>query len=154
MTILAIDIGLDMGWAVLDGPRRVASGTLYLSDKGRERHWGTRYIRLRKRLATLLTEHEPELVAYEQVRRHNGTQAAHAYGGLLAHIQQMSTQRGIPYLGVGVAHIKRAATGSGRAKKGSMLHNAQRRWGSVVKDHNEADALWCAVAAQSMLEEA
>ena len=40
--------------------------------------------------------------------------------------------------------MKRHATGKGNAGKPAMIGAALRRWGHVVKDDNEADALWIA----------
>ncbi len=87
-------------------------------------------------------------VFYEEVHRHLGTDAAHCYGGLVAHIQAWCCENNVPYKGVPVATIKKAATGKGNANKEAMLDAAARAWpGIAMATDDEADARWCAVAA-------
>ena len=54
-------------------------------------------------------------VVYEQVRRHTGVDASHAYGGWLAILTAWCEHHVIPYEGVPVGTIKRFATGRGNA---------------------------------------
>ena len=87
-----------------------------------------------------------DLVVYEDVKRHLGTQAAHMFGGFRSHLQFECEQRSIPYRGIAIATIKRRATGKGNAQKDAMIEAAHREWpGRPIKDDNEADALWILV---------
>lgn len=79
-------------------------------------------------------------VVFEEVRRHAGVNAAHAYGGFLGQLGSFCEYHGIPYQGVPVGTIKRHATGKGNASKGDMVAAANRR-GHAPADDNEADAL-------------
>jgi Holliday junction resolvasome RuvABC endonuclease subunit len=94
----------------------------------------------------------PEAVSavyFEEVRRHLGVDAAHAYGGFLATLTAWCEQNRIPYSGVPVGTIKRSATGRGNAGKPEMIA-AMRRLGHLPDDDNEADALallYCVVEA-------
>lgn len=146
MIVLGLDLGTRMGWAVLDGERRIDSGTSDLSLS----EWegvGMRAFRARRRMLWLLGTFHPEMVAIERVRRHKGTEAGHVYGGLRDVVTECCEGAGVPYTFVEVAAVKQAATGKGNAGKPAMLAAARERWGEVGDD-NEADALWCAVAAQ------
>jgi Holliday junction resolvasome RuvABC endonuclease subunit len=79
-------------------------------------------------------------VYFEEVRRHVGVDAAHAYGGFLAHLTAWCEHHQIPYQGVPVGTIKKHATGKGNAVKAAMMA-AVRAKGFLPVDDNEADAL-------------
>ncbi len=81
-----------------------------------------------------------DAVFYEEVRRHLGVDAAHAYGGFLAHVTAWCEHHEIPYEGVPVGTIKRHATGKGNANKEAMVA-AMQDCGFSPGDDNEADAL-------------
>ena len=69
-----------------------------------------------------------------------GVDAAHAYGGFMAHLTAWCEQQDIAYEGVPVGTIKRHATGKGNANKTMMIEAARNR-GHLPSDDNEADAL-------------
>jgi Holliday junction resolvasome RuvABC endonuclease subunit len=69
-----------------------------------------------------------------------GTDAAHVYGGLLAHLTAWCEAQVIPYQGVPVGTIKKHATGKGNADKAAMMAAMHTR-GHSPSDDNEADAL-------------
>ena len=66
--------------------------------------------------------------------------AAHLYGGFLAHLSAWCEEHAIAYQGVPVGTIKRYATGKGNADKAAMV-SAMRARGFAPADDNEADAL-------------
>jgi Holliday junction resolvasome RuvABC endonuclease subunit len=79
-------------------------------------------------------------VYFEEVRRHVGVDAAHAYGGFLATLTAWCEHHQIPYQGVPVGTIKKHATGKGNASKDDMIAAIRLR-GFQPTDDNEADAL-------------
>ena len=81
-----------------------------------------------------------DAVYFEEVRRHAGVDAAHCYGGFLAHLTAWCEHHGIPYQGVPVGTIKKHATGKGNADKAAMIA-AVRALGHDPAADNEADAL-------------
>jgi Holliday junction resolvasome RuvABC endonuclease subunit len=81
-----------------------------------------------------------DAVYFEEVRRHLGVDAAHAYGGFMAHLTAWCEHHQIPYQGVPVGTIKKHATGKGNAGKDEMIAAAKAR-GNAPVDDNEADAL-------------
>jgi Holliday junction resolvasome RuvABC endonuclease subunit len=81
-----------------------------------------------------------DAVYFEEVRRHAGVDAAHAYGGFMAHLTAWCEHHQIPYQGVPVGTIKKHATGKGNAGKTEVIHAIRARGFDPVDD-NEADAL-------------
>lgn len=146
--IIGIDIGTACGWGLIspDG-RRLASGEWDLKAR-RHEGGGMRFLRFGRLLTELLEGQQVEAVVYEEVRRHMGTDAAHVYGGLVAHLQVVCETKGVPYAGIPVGTVKKAATGKGNAGKEAMVEAARRAWPGLAADlgDNEADALWVAEA--------
>lgn len=137
-TILALDLGTRTGWAMRVGSQ-VAHGYLDLKPN-RYEGGGMRYLRFRRWLDEVGPAHDVAEIHFEEVRRHAGTDAAHVYGGLLGTLTAWCEERSIPYSGVPVGAIKKAATGKGNADKAAMIAAANAR-GYPVTDDNEADAL-------------
>jgi len=139
-TILALDLGTKTGWALktLDGS--ITSGT----EQFKHDRWqggGMRYLKFKHWLEQmLLTVERIDVIYYEEVRRHLGVDAAHAYGGFLAHLTAWCEYHQIAYEGVPVGTIKRHATGKGNANKAAMIL-AVKNLGYDPDDDNEADAL-------------
>lgn len=86
------------------------------------------------------------LIAYEEVRRHLGTDAAHIYGALTGEIQKQGEVRKIPYYAVPVGTIKKFATGKGNADKATMVAAGAKLWGQVLPE-DETDARFIALVA-------
>ena len=137
-TILALDLGTLTGWALRSADGSITSGTESFKP-GRFEGGGMRYLRFKRWLNEFLPE-AISSVYFEEVRRHLGVDAAHAYGGFLATLTAWCEQNHIPYQGVPVGSIKRSATGRGNASKPEMIA-AMRRLGHLPDDDNEADAL-------------
>lgn len=91
-----------------------------------------------------------KLVAFEEVRHHAGTTAAHIYGGIVAVLQTVCEKDMLRYYAIPVATVKRTATGKGNAGKPEMVEAANRQWhlDLDLSDDDEADALWIAQTAQ------
>jgi Holliday junction resolvasome RuvABC endonuclease subunit len=100
-----------------------------------------RYLRFKRWLTEIKqTVDTIDAVYFEEVRRHVGVDAAHAYGGFLATLTAWCEHHQIPYSGVPVGTIKLHATGKGNANKDAMVAAMQAK-GHPVTDDNEADAL-------------
>jgi Holliday junction resolvasome RuvABC endonuclease subunit len=139
VAVLALDLGTTMGWAYMSGPGVVLSGSENLHKSNRDSS-GMRYLRFMRFLDELHERDPIEHIAYEDVRRHEGTQAAHVYGGFMSHLQAWCERNQVPCEAYGVAEIKKAWTGKGNASKNAMIQGAIDR-GFRVKDDNQADAL-------------
>jgi hypothetical protein len=142
MKTLALDLGTRCGWAIFDKGVPVASGTWTLQNDRQRRFegGGMKWLRFR---ALLDQVPAVDRVAIEEVRRHMGVDAAHAYGGALAVVTAWCEERKVPYEGFPVTTVKKHATGKGNAKKDAMMDAARAKWPTVtLEDDNHADALW------------
>ena len=138
-TILAMDLGTTTGWAVKH-EYGIESGSVSFKTKGFE-GGGMRYLRFQYWLADLLIiAGKIDVVYFEEVRRHLGVGAAHAYGGFLSHLTSWCEMNKIPYQGVPVGTIKRFITGKGNASKSEVIASVEAL-GHFPIDDNEADAL-------------
>ncbi|MFQ6308682.1 crossover junction endodeoxyribonuclease RuvC [Lysobacter capsici] len=137
--VLALDLGSTLGWA-LSISGQAMSGTESFK-LGRFEGGGMRYLRFVRWLDDLMRFTGPiSTVYFEEVRRHKGVDAAHAYGGFMAQLTAWCERHAVPYQGVPVGTIKKFATGKGNANKEAMI-DAAKRWGHAPTDDNEADAL-------------
>lgn len=138
--IFALDLGTTTGWALCDEHGHVVSGSIRFKP-GRFEGGGMRYLRFKRWLTeTKASAGNIHAVYFEEVRRHVGVDAAHAYGGFLAHLTAWCESHAIPYAGVPVGTIKRFITGKGNADKESVIA-AVRAKNFNPQDDNEADAL-------------
>lgn len=136
--LLTLDLGTMTGWAVgSDG--HVMSGSWSLKPS-RYDSAGMRFVKLAQRLNEVFDAYRFEIIYFEEVRRHQGVDAAHVYGGLLATTQRWCHENGVECAGVPVGTIKKMWTGKGNASKELMIAEAVRR-GFAPVDDNEADAL-------------
>lgn len=148
MIIVGLDLGTKTGWAILiDGT--IESGTWDFSPR-RFDGGGMRFLRFRWHLSELLgTMAGPIEIYFEEVRAHKGVDAAHIYGGFMAHLTSICEEMKIPYLGIPVGTIKRTATGKGNCNKAAMIAAAKRKWPDFTGDDNEADARWIVATVTS-----
>lgn len=148
--VIGIDIGACLGVATLVGHpcgqvERLSSTRHRLPGP---RPPGARLVAFVELVESLLDAERPLCVAYEDVRRHTGTTAAHVYGALRGRLEELCYRRDQVLLPVGVGQAKRRLTGAGNATKGAMIEGAWVQFGRQVIDDNEADAL--AVALEGL----
>lgn len=138
--ILALDLGTRTGWAVRMRDGAIASGSESFKP-GRFEGGGMRFVRFHRFLDDLAEAVGGiDLIHFEEVRRHLGTDAAHVYGGLMGVLTAWAEVRDVPYQGVAVQDIKKHATGKGNADKAAVIA-AMRERGYAPEDDNHADAL-------------
>jgi Holliday junction resolvasome RuvABC endonuclease subunit len=151
-TILALDLGTHTGWALHHLDSTITSGTECFKPQ-RFEGGGMRFLRFKRWLNELLSASgNINAVFFEEVRRHAGVDAAHAYGGFMGHLTAWCEHHNLPYQGVPVGTIKKHATGRGNAGKAEMIAAATAR-GHAPADDNEADALallYWAIEAQEV----
>ena len=140
LVVLALDLGTTAGWALRSRDGQIAHGFVNFKPQ-RFEGGGMRYLRFRRWLTELKQCCDGmDAVYFEEVRRHAGVDAAHAYGGFMAHLTAWCEHHQIPYQGVPVGTIKKHATGKGNASKAEMIA-AAKRCGFEALDDNHADAL-------------
>ena len=139
-TLLALDLGTTTGWALLARDGSITSGSASFKPQ-RFEGGGMRFLRFKRWLTEIKQSADGiDAVYFEEVRRHLGVDAAHAYGGFMAHLTAWCEHHQIPYQGIPVGTIKKHATGKGNASKDEMIA-AVRNLGHTPADDNEADAL-------------
>ena len=139
-TILCLDLGTQMGYAVITSGGFILSGSVNLNTD-RFSGGGMRFLKFKQWLQDINRVADPiDVIYFESVSRHLGTHAAHTYGGFWATLTAWCEQEKIPYEGVPVGKIKKFATGRGRANKQVMIDAAKKRGHDPVDD-NEADAI-------------
>jgi len=140
MTVLALDLGTKLGWAISFGPGDIAHGVIEFRT-GRFEGGGMRWLRFRKWLSDMHAEHGPLAAIYfEEVQGLRGQDAARGFGGFLAVLTAWCENKSIPYSGLPVGTIKKHATGKGNSNKEAMIA-AMRAKGFTPTDDNDADAL-------------
>jgi len=140
MKILGFDPGTHCGWCVMEDGRYIASGVVELASKGEFRE-GMRYVLCEASIEKLIAEHAPDLLAFEDVRRHVGTDAAHVYGGIVAIMMKLGATSSIPWIKIPVKMAKKFLSGNGNAKKEAMILAASSLVDKQITNDNEADAI-------------
>jgi hypothetical protein len=141
-TIITLDLGTKTGWAIKrESSSLITSGVMDFTPS-RYDGGGMRFVRFRAWLRMLEFDDPLEAIYFEEVRAHAGTDAAHIYGGFLAHLTEWCESRPspLPYQGVPVGTIKKFATGKGNASKQEVIAAMIER-GHRINNDNEADAL-------------
>ena len=147
MTILALDLGTTTGWALMGSDGQITSGSQSFKPQ-RFEGGGMRFLKFKRWLTDVRQcTTDIDLVVFEEVRRHVGVDAAHAYGGFMGQLTAWCEHHQIPYEGIPVGTIKKHATGKGNAGKEEMIASVQAR-GHQPVDDNEADAIALAYLAR------
>lgn len=139
VNILALDLGTKLGWAMLPRGGQITHGTESFAPR---KSWspGQRWQRFRTFLHEVVSRHNIHVIAYEDVKRHVGTDAAHAYGAFLALTELVADSHRVRLVPVGVGTIKKHWTGKGNSDKAAMEAQARAR-GFRPESDNDADAL-------------
>lgn len=138
--ILTLDLGSTTGWALQNSDGTITSGSQVFKPS-RFEGGGMRYLRFKHWLTELKNScGSIEALFFEEVRRHNGVDAAHTYGGFLAHLTAWCEHHTIPYAGIPVGTIKRFISGKGNASKEEVI-NVICKLGYSPTDDNEADSI-------------
>ena len=151
-TILALDLGTTTGWALTCRDGSISSGSQSFKSQ-RFEGGGMRFLRFKRWLTDIKQCNDGiDQVVFEEVRRHVGVDAAHAYGGFMGQLTAWCEHHQIPYQGIPVGTIKKHATGKGNASKGEMVASVRAR-GHAPADDNEADAIALLYLAREMATE-
>ena len=141
---VGLDLGAFCGIAVKDGLSIIAD-TWDLNSKKRIHGSGMKFLLFKSMLKDVLSTGPISSIFYEEVRRHKGVSAAHAYGGYESHLLAFCEENNIPFLSIPVGTVKAFATGKGNASKDMMILAARKKWPSIEigpKEDDKADALW------------
>lgn len=137
--ILALDLGTKTGFAIYHNSK-IQSGTKDFKAT-RFQSSDRRFFHFKKHLIDLLNKlGKIDIIYYEEVRRHIGTDASHIYGGFKATLSLFCEENNISYEGIAVGTIKKHLTGKGNASKSDMIEAVTKK-GYTPIDDNEADAI-------------
>lgn len=141
MRILGIDPGLRLtGYGVIDykplRPTLIDGGVIRLDAKA---SLADRLVELEREVAALLTEHEPDICAIEQLYAHyahprTAILMGHARGVILL----AARRHGVRCEEYAANRIKQSLTGHGHASKGQMQRAVQAQW-NLAKAPEPAD---------------
>lgn len=146
--ILALDTGTKTGWALIDGGKVIESGVQDFSKKRGESNGGM-FLRFRRWLIEIAQDEDgntPNLLVYEQAH-HRGGAATEICVNLTGRVQEVAATLNIEVAAYHTAHLKKWATGKGRADKDAMIKRAEVLAEKKVEDDNEADAILCGLMA-------
>ena len=89
-TILALDLGTQTGWSLMGRDASITSGAESFKPQ-RFEGGGMRYLRFKRWLTEIKQCADGiDQVVFEEVRRHVGVDAAHAYGGFMGQLTVLS----------------------------------------------------------------
>jgi hypothetical protein len=115
--VFALDLGTQTGWAIHTKEGVITSGTISFKCN-RFEGGGMPFLKFKRWLTEMKNTYDGfDAVYFEEVRNHAGIDAAHKYGGFLAHLASWCEHHRIAYKGVPVGTIKKHITGKGNASR-------------------------------------
>jgi len=132
MKLLSLDFGRSLGLAVFNGDK------VYVSDVYLPQDLGERF----STFSRVIREVEPDVIAYEKVCRHLGTEAAHQYGAYEGITLKYAHENNIKCVPIYVMTAK-ALFGCAKTSKEAMkvlIVNAFPGVFTGVETHNAVDA--------------
>lgn len=139
-TILCLDLGSRLGWALSSPSGQILSGTIDLKAE-RFKGGGVQFLNFIAWLDSILELFTPiDIVYFEEFRQYLGVELAHIYGGFLGQLTKWCEENNILYQCVAACWIKKAITGKLNASKQEIIRTI-KKLGHQPKDHNEADVL-------------
>ena len=137
--IIALDLGTSTGFATCDLLGNITSGTASFKT-GRFEGGGMPFLRFKRWLTDLKANLGViDAIYFEEVRAHKGVDAAHKYGGFVAHLTSWCEHHQIPYSGIPVGTIKKHITCKGNSSKEEVVAAVKNK-GFAPIDDNEADS--------------
>lgn len=147
MKTLALDPAASCGWAIGEsgrfGPENIRWGTWTLHKAGKKEHPGQRLVRLRQKLFEAYREHRFERIVYEEASYGalNG-QTSSRHSEKAGVILLVAAELELQATPIHPTTLKKALTGSGRAKKPDCVRAvAQRTNIDVGTEFDAADAI-------------
>ena len=154
--ILGCDPASSFGWVVLEDGEYVKGGAQAFKHptpaklrKGSHRgeKWGSFY----EWFEALVADNQPDIIAYERVRRNASTLAAHAYGFFRYSIEGIGWNYGIGIYPLDVGSWKKLITTEGDASKRKAASDISLVFpGITFESEDHSDALGIAYSAHLM----
>jgi len=139
-TILALDLGSEMGYAAACANGRQFSGLRHIGAAA-EGFKGRRWAELRRNLTSIQSDAGGiDIIAYERGSFFKSIAAGADYFGLVATLQLWAWENEIAIKPASPGSVKKHVTGGGRAKKEAVIF-AVRQAGFDPSGSDEADAI-------------
>ena len=140
---LGVGCGEHTGFAILDHPRVLVHCELFRCRNSRHDSSGMKFLLFERRLRDLITQYQPDFVAYEVWVKHSSVYAAQVLGAYMGTLTKVLAEPGMPPgIGLNVQEIKKHATGNQNASKDKMMQAAGLLWPEVkLLSPDVADAL-------------
>ena len=145
-TILSLDLGTTMGWAVLINDKMDSGSVSFARYKGCKSksadHKGLPYLSLYAWLGLRCHIYRVKTIVYEDVFRWSSSDAAKVYGGYRGIVMSTAARYDIEVIGYSPSAIKKFWTGKGNADKNQMVKVTKQKYPNLeVKDDNQSDAI-------------
>lgn len=153
--ILGLDLGASTGWALISTEDAAYNdGGTRVHKIGSKDPKAKRWVEYRSWLMLVLDHYKPGLVAVEDVSRHVGVQAAHAYGFYRYCLDAECHVRSIPLLPLPVGKWKKISTGKGNSQKHEVAEAMLRRFPAIEHQSDDhSDAMGIAYAAWTLRDQ-
>lgn len=139
--VLALDLGMHMGFAVGQAGKVIHSDHVHLEVKKASTR-NMRWLKLTRELGRWHDEHALDVVVYEQPGNLKG-HARKVIPGIQAVVELWCVQNGVDCETRSPSHVKMHATGKGNSTKDEMERLARQRWPHIeFKRHDQIDAVW------------
>lgn len=154
LTVMGLDISTKTGVAVLDlqnpGPPLLTMETVQFKKvKGRDdRHQFARWAEYELALSQLVVD-PPTLVVIEGYGFASHSLSVSVEVG--THLRRVLYTKGIPWVEVAPAKLKKFVTGVGKGDKDVMMLEAYKRFGIYTKDNDQCDAACLAFAGAYLI---
>ena len=144
MRVLGLDLGTNMGWAVVDKDTGlIVSGSFTLSGGHRDHKFSDLHVRLNDMYVEVEEIPGVELIMYERPFT-RGLSATRLLWGLAGIVGAVATSWDLPVVEVLPSTIKKHATGRGDADKDAMMAAVVDNFFHEPTNEHEADAIWAA----------
>ena len=143
MITLALDLGTDMGFAIMHDGKLLESGSVNLKQAIiRSCEDGAKWaVLVRHLVAWMYSYPDLKYIAYENVQFTTSSSMSRSWFGALAIVSYISDYYKIQLVGYPIATIKKYATGRGNAIKADMVKAVELNFGKHVDSDDEADAI-------------
>jgi Holliday junction resolvasome RuvABC endonuclease subunit len=136
--VLAIDTGTKTGFCVYDGEIKT-SGVVSFAIKKKDKP-GLKFLRFRQWLETMIDDHRPDVIIYEEAFQ-AGSSARRCYYGFTTRLEETVCTSNIRLTSVHSGTLKKYICGKGNAEKAEMIAAIRSKTGLNITEDNEADAI-------------
>lgn len=141
MNLLFLDVSTKTGWAAYFNddtcpPYTEAGKAIFEAKRGESS--GIRFLNFRVWLNRIVDIVRPAIIGYEQAH-HRGGAATELCVGFITRVQEVAAHRGIEYVPLHSATLKKYITGSGRGDKSQVMEAVKKLYPDIKEAHKDDD---------------